>query len=139
MSLALLDDPEQAKSLFIANLQHKKQLRALEIFSQTVYFPDQEYLLLLQRCYAKDFLAPKEVEFLGYLLQKHEVNYLEWSFKSPWLKGTIRLMQAARNPEPIKQQSIDPGAFSEYAKSIIRGIPPSLYQATSQYAAQFRP
>jgi hypothetical protein len=108
-------------------------LKALENFSTATYFPDRDYLQLLSTCYQRSFLSDEEARFLGYLLQKHQVNWLEWSYKTRWLKNTIRSMQGPKRMiEPLIQDNLSP--FDQAAKEIYGKIPTHLLKQPTSLA-----
>jgi hypothetical protein len=51
------------------------------------------------------FLENKEAEFLDHMLKKYEINYLDWSYRTRWLKGEIQRMsqQLEKRQNPYMQ------------------------------------
>lgn len=45
------------------------------------------------------FLDDEEARFLEHMLRKYELNYLDWSHKTKWLKNQIRSMVSKKPPE----------------------------------------
>lgn len=78
--------PTEFKQRFSRFVQHKKKVKALENLSVVANFRHTKYLSLLKDCLEDGFLEDKEEEFLEWMLKKYEINYLEWSHKTKWLK-----------------------------------------------------
>lgn len=85
----LFDRIEELKEKFCNFFQHRKKLKALENYSTVVPFHHKKYLYLIKNCMDDGFLEQKEAEFLDYMLTKYEVNYLDWSHRTKWLKGEM--------------------------------------------------
>lgn len=87
---------------------HKKKLKALNTYSEVVPFQHRDYLKLIKKCMADGFLGDKEAEFLCYLLEKYELNYLDWSHKTKWLKEEMnRLERQYNKPRPVQGTFFD--------------------------------
>ena len=90
---------EKFKHLFI----QKKKLKALENYSEVVDFQHKDYITLIKRCMADGFLGDKEADFLCYLLEKYEVNFLDWSHRTKWLKTEIsRLSEQKQRKKEVQ-------------------------------------
>lgn len=76
----------ELKEKFTTLAVHKKKLRALENYSEVNHFQHNDYLGLIKKCLNDGFLDEKESEFLTYMIQKYDVNFLDWSHKTKWLK-----------------------------------------------------
>lgn len=87
---------EKFKSLF----QHKKKIAALENYSLAAPFTHRNQLTLIKNCMNDGFLDDEEARFLEHMLKKYELNYLDWSHKTKWLKNQIRSMAAKKSPDP---------------------------------------
>ena len=57
------------------------------------------------------FLGDKEDEFLGYLLDKYEVNFLDWAHKTKWLKQEMK-RRSCRTPSAAVYTSPEPRQYS---------------------------
>lgn len=68
---------------------HKKKVKALENYSEVGTFKHNDYLLLLRKCISEGFLGEVEADFLTYMIKKYDVNFLDWSHKTKWLKEEI--------------------------------------------------
>lgn len=83
---SILDDVQTLKEKFSHYRQQKKQLRALELYASVAPFQHAHYLFILRECVEGTFLGQKEADFLDHMLEKYDLNYLDWSHRSPWLK-----------------------------------------------------
>lgn len=90
----LFDKISDLKEKFKNFFQHKKKMQALDNYSSVAPFQHKDYLVLIKRCMADGFLGEKEAEFLCYMLEKYELNYLDWSHKTNWLKGEMNKLSA---------------------------------------------
>lgn len=98
------DLKDKLKNLFT----HKKKLKALDNYSEVVPFQHKDYLKLIKKCMADGFLADEEIAFLNYMIKKYEVNYLEWSHKTKWLKQEMnRLANKYDKPRPVQGTFFD--------------------------------
>ena len=84
------------KNKFMSLFQHEKKVKAIENFSEGQVFPHKDYLLLIKRCMSDGFLEEKESGFLDHMLSKYEINYLEWSHRTKWIKQQIAARKEAR-------------------------------------------
>lgn len=80
---------EQFKDKFDIFSKHRKKVKALENVSSCTAFKHQSYLGLIKECLAEGFLEEQEDAFLEHMLQKYEVNYLDWCYKTKWLKNEM--------------------------------------------------
>jgi hypothetical protein len=109
MSL-IFDKVLELKEKFKSYYQHRKKLRALKNYSQVAPFMDQKKLVLIEGCLNEGFLTEAGTTFLGELLDNYKVNYLDWSYKTRWLKNTMREMGKGVNrraPGPIQTTIFD--------------------------------
>lgn len=108
-SATLFEKVCELKDKFKHFFLHKKKLQALENYSQVVDFHHKDYLLLIKRCMMDGFLGEKEADFLCYMLEKYEVNFLDWSHRTKWLKGEIERLSAnykVKQEQPVTQRDI---------------------------------
>lgn len=89
----------ELKNKFFNLFQHKKKIRALENYSEVAPFHHKKYLHMIESCIDDGFLEDKETEFLDHMLQKYEVNYLDWAHKTRWLKQTMEDMAREHKPK----------------------------------------
>lgn len=101
MSENLFDKITVLKEKFKDFFTHKKKFQALENYSSAVPFEHKDYLLLIKRCMADGFLGEKEADFLCYMLDKYQVNHLDWSHKTKWLKGEIERLSCHYKPKEV--------------------------------------
>lgn len=94
----LLDHLIELKDRFKSFFQHKKKVTALENFSDTDGFGHRPYLDLVKHCMHQGFLGEKESDFLDHMLSRYEINYLDWSHRTKWLKGEIAKNRKAAEP-----------------------------------------
>jgi hypothetical protein len=93
----LFEKATELKDKFKSLFQHKKKIAALENYSMAASFTHRNQLVLIKNCVNDGFLDEEETRFLEYMLKKYELNYLDWSHKTKWLKNQIRNM-AGRKP-----------------------------------------
>lgn len=93
----------ELKEKFFNLFQHKKKVRALENYSNVAPFHHKKYLRMIESCIDDGFLEEKEAEFLDHMLGKYEVNYLDWSHKTPWLKRQMEVMAEEQESQKIEQ------------------------------------
>jgi hypothetical protein len=55
------------------------------------YWRERSYLELLGKCIDNGFLTQKGSEFLQELIETKKLDYLTWSFKTPWVRKKIAL------------------------------------------------
>jgi hypothetical protein len=100
-----IDDVKQKLKNFFF---HRKKIRALENYSSCNDFHHKNYLTLIKRCMADGFLSEKEADFLSYMLQKYEVNFLDWSHRTKWLKSKMRdLASHYESKQPVQMTIFD--------------------------------
>ena len=44
----------------------------------------------MRKCLQSGFLEEKESEFLDHMLNKYQINFLDWEQKTKWVKGQIK-------------------------------------------------
>lgn len=123
MEKTLLDNISVLKEKFKNFFLHKKKLQALENYSCAVPFQHKDYLLLIKRCMADGFLGEKEADFLCYMIEKYEVNFLDWSHKTKWLKGEIERLAANYRKEQGVPQQMSMFDFSQLRPSMASNVP----------------
>lgn len=107
-TLYLFDKVFELKEKFKKFFTHKKKMQALDNYSSVVPFQHKDYLLLIKKCMNDGFLGEKEADFLTYMLEKYEVNFLDWSHKTRWLKGEMaRLAAKYQEPQPVQTFMFD--------------------------------
>lgn len=84
--------------------QHRKKLKSLENYSFSASFVHKNYLSLVKNCLNDGFLEEVESKFLDHMLKKYELNYLDWSHKTKWLKSQMRNLGHAerRGSRPVQ-------------------------------------
>lgn len=87
--------------------QHKKQIRALENFSVAAEFKHLNYLPLIKKCIQAGFLDKEEKMFLSHLLKKYEINYLDWSHRTKWLKKEMEARSSQNTKSKPAQLYMD--------------------------------
>ena len=102
--IALFNKLSELKQKFTSFFQHRKKVNALENFSGSVNFHHRKYLNLIKGCINDGFLDEKEEEFLEHMLKKYEINYLEWSHRTKWLKAQMAQRRApiVTRPQPAQ-------------------------------------
>jgi hypothetical protein len=74
---------EGFKRLFVS----RKKIKALENYSHAVPFRHKDFLSLIKHCMQNGFLGDKEVEFLDYMVEQYEINFLDWCQRTKWVKA----------------------------------------------------
>ena len=90
------------KDRFKAFFQHKKKVTALENYAGADKFHHRNYLGLVKRCMSDGFLGDKESDFLDHILSVYEINYLDWSHKTKWLKN--QMIKRKEGQKPLAEQ-----------------------------------
>lgn len=85
----LFDKVSELKDKFSKFFQHRKKLKALENYSEVGCFQHKNYLTLIKHCMTESFLEEKEADFLDHMLNKYELNYLDWAHRTKWLKSQM--------------------------------------------------
>lgn len=99
--------------------QHKKKVRALENLNSVQEFEvKHSFSLTTIKSFLNDgFLEQEEEKFLDWLLSKYEIDYLEWAYRTKWLKDQMQRIsrknskqkEAQKQKEPVKQLYMDFG------------------------------
>lgn len=82
----IFNKTNEFKNRFQRLTRNQKEVRALENFSTISYFPHRHHLTLVRACMKNGFLDDPTCQFLSHMLKKYDVDYLDWSHKTPWLK-----------------------------------------------------
>jgi hypothetical protein len=85
----IIELKEKFKNCFV----HKKKIRALENYSEVAPFAEKEYLQLIKKCAKDRFLSQKAADFLCELIEQYDVNFLDWSHKTRWLKKEMKRLE----------------------------------------------
>lgn len=129
----IFDKVIELKEKFKSYYQHRKKLRALKNYSQVAPFMDQKKLTLIEGCLNEGFLIPSGAKFLDEILDGYKVNYLDWTYKTRWLKTTMREMgKGVNNPNPRPVQM----SIFDYTKGKLPDVPVEILG--NQPAAQAR-
>jgi hypothetical protein len=108
--LNLFDRVSDLKEKFKKFFTHKKKIKALENYSECVPFEHKDYLTLIKRCMNDGFLGEKESDFLTYMLEKYEINFLDWFHRTKWLKSEMQRLQGFYKKEtPYQLNMFDMG------------------------------
>lgn len=100
----LFDKVEELKEKFNNFFSQRKKLKALENLSEVIPFKHNNYLKLIRNCMDEGFLDNKEADFLDHILDKYEVNFLDWAHKTKWLKGEMARMSRESFIQKEKQE-----------------------------------
>jgi hypothetical protein len=97
----LFDKVSELTDKFKRFFQQKKKVAAMENFSSVGNVPQKSrnFLMLIKTCLNDGFLDQEDADFLDRMIRKHELNYLDWSHKTKWLKEKMNSM--VQNPPPI--------------------------------------
>ena len=114
----LFDKVSELREKFSTLFKHKKKLKALENYSNAAPFQHKKYLHLIKTCMDDGFLQDKEADFLDHMLKKYEVNFLDWSHKTRWLKNEIKKMASERVEETHQYTFFDLNKKKEESYSV---------------------
>jgi len=106
MNENVLENIPQLQAMFDTFLQHRKKIKSLENFSCSHEFVHKNYLGLMKNCIRGGFLDDMESNFLDHMLKKYELNYLDWSHRTPWLKEQIFKLQVKAQDHKYKNGQI---------------------------------
>jgi len=101
-STSIFDDPT-LKEKFQKNNVDSKKLKALDNYSEVAEFGHKNYLDLIKHCMDCGFLGQEETAFLGFMLEKYKVNFLDWAYKTNWLKEEM-MFRKASSKKPVMEQ-----------------------------------
>ena len=91
-------------------LQDRKKIKAIQNISDIKGIPMHKKRIfdLILDCTKITFLDDHDRAFLGGLLTQLNIDYLDWCYKTPWLKKQIREMkQAAKAKRESRQLYFD--------------------------------
>jgi hypothetical protein len=100
-NMHLTENPSFLQTLFNEFQKSKKKIKALENFSLTGLFQHKPYLILIKKCMLCCVVGKKEEEFLDYMLGKYNINFLDWSYRTRWVKKQI---ESKKNKVASKRQ-----------------------------------
>ena len=104
----IFDKVTEIKEKFKNFFNHKKKLAALKNFAQVAPFRHRNYLVLIEKCLDDGFLEDKDADYLGYLIGRYEVNYLDWSMKTRWLRAQLGIpLNKVTRPRPQQMTIFD--------------------------------
>lgn len=98
----IFDRVSDLKELFLSFFTHRKKLKALENYSVVSGFQHRGYLKLIGKCIDDGFLGSEEAAFLDHMLQKYEINFLDWSHRTKWIKRQIAEMSQQDEPAHVQ-------------------------------------
>lgn len=103
----LFDRLSELKTRFEGFFQDRKKIKAIENFSEVGIFDEKSSKLLyvVKDCIKNHFLDEVEAQFLNHVLEKHKVDYLDWSHKTKWLKKEMASVEES-NKLPRKPRVI---------------------------------
>src|SRR5580692_4803922 len=101
----LFDKAREFSCKFKNFFKHKKKLLALQNYSDAVPFHHKDYLILIKRCMADEFLGEQEANFLTHMVDKYFVqySYLDWTHKTKWLKDEMGKLSKQYEAKRMKQ------------------------------------
>lgn len=103
-------EEEDFSNKYLTHEINRKKIYALINFSETLdNFTDWLAVEYITRWLNKEFLDKEGERFLDYLLTKYGLNYLDWCYKSPWVKRQIasrRSPQAAFLFEDLEEKKL---------------------------------
>lgn len=102
----LFDKVSELTQKFKKSWSDRKKSQALENYSSVAPFQHRGYLTLIKQCMNEGFLGEKESDFLNYMLNRYDVNYLDWAHKTRWLKKEMSAMASNHQREMVQQQDL---------------------------------
>lgn len=99
----IFDRIGELKDKFRLLVSSKCKVRALENYFEVFPSSHAKYLELIKRCMNDGFIGEEEVKFLDHIIDKYfsEDKYLDWAWKSRWLKKKIAKMKVNEPVNPI--------------------------------------
>lgn len=144
----IFDQINTLKDKFNEFLYHRKKLKALENYASVTNFPHASYLGLIKKCIKDGFLGEKESDFLSYMLDTYQLNFLDWSYRTPWIKEQMAALAAERKvpkkhraakPSPlVDPRQMDLFEDNPRAQQIASTIPAHLLQAQAKAPRAWR-
>lgn len=90
--------------------QNTKKVKALKNLETCVNFATRHKssLKCIKSFLRFGYLETEDETYLTYLLDRYEIDYLDWSYRSPWTKEQIRQRQKMKSVKaPVQLQLID--------------------------------
>lgn len=84
---------EEFNKKFTDFIQHTKKIKALENISACKPFKHFDFLNLIKACIKTSFLDEKEDAFLTHMLDKQQIHYLQWCYKTKKIKQQMASFQ----------------------------------------------
>lgn len=122
---------EEIKEKFSKFYQHRKQINALQNYNLVKSMSRQENKLFrcVKECIQIGFLDGADESYLSHLLEKMEINYLDWSHKTKWVKSQI-----SKKSEKI-HKVIPVQTYFDFAREPTVQIPLSIVAKPTQRTA----
>jgi hypothetical protein len=98
-----LDKAYDLKNKFKKFFISKKKLKALSNYAEAVPTKHKTYLTLIKKCSDDGFLGEREADFLSYMIDLYDINYLDWSHKTRWLKQKITTLADEQKKQEAEQ------------------------------------
>lgn len=85
----------ELKEKFREFFQQRKQMSALENYSQIQRFTDteEEVFSTIKYCMKGAFLEDEDADWISRKLNRLQINYLDWAHRTKWLKEQIAAAQ----------------------------------------------
>lgn len=116
--------------MFQEDFQDRKRLMALENLNEVKRYRQYGLVRLVQESYRNGFLAEEEREFLDWTLQQHQIDYTQWSHRTPGLKRIMRQMKGTKKSVP---QVVQLPLFPDLEKKPIAGLPIAMMGMAKKY------
>ena len=113
----LFEKVMKIKDEFKKSFIHKKKHRSLENYSSVVVLPEEQQaaISLLKHKLKTGFLSDRLSSFLDAFLEDHELNFLDWAYKTKWLKEKMRAMkQQEVYAKPVQMTMFDYPQMRQY-------------------------
>lgn len=101
----LFDKVSEFTQKFKKSWCDRKKSQALDNYSSIAPFHHKGYLNLIKTCMNEGFLGDKESDFLDYMLDRYNVNFLDWSHRTRWLKKEMAQMASQQPRLPKSEQA----------------------------------
>lgn len=106
MGKTLFDQLSQLKSKFRRFWQIRKKVKALENYAIAPNFTHHAYIPLVKDCLEQGFVEEEESVFIDHILNKYGLNYLDWAYKTPWVKRQIESLSTKRRQNAPKSPQL---------------------------------
>lgn len=92
------------KELYQLHVAHCRKIRALEHAKMARHeeFHHDSYIKLIRECLKNEFLDEESVSFIEHLLNRYEIDYRVWAYRSRYVKNQISLARKRKESKQLK-------------------------------------